>query len=86
MKQIGRELGVRYAVEGSVRKAGNRVRIAVQLIETETSAHVWADRYEGDLGDIFALQDELTSKSPLRWSGTFRRPRSSVRGSNQQLA
>jgi len=62
MKQIGRELGVRYAVEGSVRKAGNRVRIAVQLIETETSAHVWADRYEGDLGDIFALQDELTQQ------------------------
>jgi len=62
MKQIGRELGVRYAVEGSVRKAGNRVRIAVQLIETETGVHVWADRYEGDLGDIFALQDELTQQ------------------------
>ena len=62
MKQIGHELGVRYAVEGSVRKAGNRVRIAAQLVETETGAHVWADRYEGDLRDIFALQDELTER------------------------
>ncbi len=58
MKQIGRELGVRYVVEGSVRKAGNRVRIVAQLIETETGAHIWADRYERDLSDIFALQDD----------------------------
>ena len=62
MPQIGRELGVRYAVEGSVRRAGNQVRIAAQLVETETGAQVWADRYEGDLRDIFALQDELTER------------------------
>jgi TolB-like protein len=62
VKQIGRELGVRYVVEGSVRKAGSRVRIVAQLIETETGAHIWADRYERDLSDIFALQDEITER------------------------
>ena len=62
VQQIGRELGVRYVVEGSVRKSGNRVRIVAQLIETETGAHIWADRYEGDLRDIFALQDEITER------------------------
>jgi adenylate cyclase len=62
VKQIGRELGVRYVVEGSVRKSGTRVRIVAQLIETETGTHIWADRYEGDLRDIFALQDEITER------------------------
>ena len=62
VQQIGRELGVRYVVEGSVRKSGNRVRIVAQLIESETGAHIWADRYEGDLRDIFALQDEITER------------------------
>jgi adenylate cyclase len=62
VQQIGRELGVRYVVEGSVRKAGNRVRIVAQLIETETGAHIWADRFEGDLRDIFALQDAITER------------------------
>ena len=62
VQQIGRELGVRYVVEGSVRKSGNRVRIVAQLIETETGAHIWADRYGGDLRDVFALQDEITGR------------------------
>src|SRR5262245_27829568 len=62
VQQIGRELGVRYAVEGSVRKSDNRVRIVAQLIETETGAHLWADRYDGDLRDIFALQDAITER------------------------
>jgi len=62
VQQIGRELGVRYVVEGSVRKVGNRVRIVSQLIGTETGTHIWADRYEGDLRDIFALQDEITER------------------------
>jgi adenylate cyclase len=57
--QIGRELGVRYVVEGSVRKLDNRVRITAQLIDAMTGAHVWADRYDRDLTDIFALQDEV---------------------------
>jgi adenylate cyclase len=60
IKQVGRELGVRYVVEGSVRKAGNRVRITAQLIEAGTGAHIWADRYERGLSDIFALQDDIT--------------------------
>jgi adenylate cyclase len=59
VKQVGRELGVRYVLEGSVRKGGNRVRITVQLIEAETGAHVWAERYDRSLEDIFALQDEI---------------------------
>ena len=62
LKRIGRELGVRYIVEGSVRKSANRIRITVQLIDAETGAHIWADRYDRDLSDIFALQDEITEQ------------------------
>ena len=62
LKRIGHELGVRYIVEGSVRKSANRVRITVQLIDAETGAHIWADRYDRDLSDIFALQDEITER------------------------
>jgi len=61
-KQIGRELGVRYVLEGSVRRSGNQVRVNAQLIEAETEAHLWAERFTGDLGDLFALQDEITSR------------------------
>lgn len=61
VKKVARELGVRYVVEGSVRKSGNRVRITVQLIEAESDHHVWAERYDRDLQDIFAIQDEVTS-------------------------
>jgi adenylate cyclase len=60
--QVSRELGVRYVLEGSVRKAGNRVRVNVQLIDALTSGHVWAERYDRELKDIFALQDEVTQK------------------------
>jgi adenylate cyclase len=60
VKQVGRELGVRYLLEGSVRKSWNRVRIAAQLIDTATGTHIWADRYDRALDDIFAVQDELT--------------------------
>jgi len=59
VKQVGRELGVRYVLEGSVRKSANRVRITAQLIEAETGTHVWAERYDRSLDDIFALQDEI---------------------------
>ncbi len=58
--QVARELGVRYVIEGSVRKAGNRVRISAQLIDATTGRHVWAERYDRDLADIFELQDEMT--------------------------
>ena len=60
VKQVGRELGVRYVLEGSVRKAANRVRITGQLVDTTTGAHLWADRIDGGLGDIFDLQDQVT--------------------------
>jgi TolB-like protein/class 3 adenylate cyclase/tetratricopeptide (TPR) repeat protein len=61
IKQVGRELGVRYVLEGSVRKAGNRVRITGQLIDASTGTHLWADRFDGSLEDIFDLQDEVTT-------------------------
>ena len=62
VKRVSRELGVRYVLEGSVRKGGNRVRITAQLIDASTGNHIWADRYDGDLADVFALQDEITKK------------------------
>ena len=60
VKQIGRELGVRYVLEGSLRKSGNRIRVTAQLVEAETGNHVWAERYDRDLADIFAVQDEIS--------------------------
>jgi TolB-like protein/class 3 adenylate cyclase len=61
VKEVGRDLGVRYVLEGSIRKAGGRVRITGQLIDATTGAHLWADRYDGSLDDIFDLQDQVTS-------------------------
>ncbi|MBR0797986.1 adenylate/guanylate cyclase domain-containing protein [Bradyrhizobium jicamae] len=61
IKQVGRDLGVRYVLEGSVRKAGGRVRITGQLIDSTTGAHLWADRFDGALEDVFELQDKVTS-------------------------
>jgi TolB-like protein/class 3 adenylate cyclase len=81
-KQVGRELGVRYVLEGSVRKGGTRLRITAQLIETETGAHLWADRFDASLDDIFELQDQVAisvagvieptlqaAEIPWRWAG-----------------
>ena len=62
VKQVGRELGVRYVLEGSVRRGGTRLRITAQLVEAETGNHVWAERYDRDIGDIFAVQDEITER------------------------
>src|SRR5262249_15764406 len=61
VKQVGRELGVRYVLEGSVRKAGGQVRITGQLIDAVTGAHLWADRFDGSLEDVFELQDKVAS-------------------------
>ena len=61
VKQVGRELGVRYVLEGSVRKAGGRVRITAQLIDAQSGAHLWADRFDGSLEDVFDLQDKVAS-------------------------
>jgi adenylate cyclase len=60
VRQVARELGVRFVLEGSVRKAGNRIRITAQLIDATTGVHIWADRYDRDLSDMFAVQDEIT--------------------------
>ena len=60
IEDVGRELGVKYVVEGSVRRAADRVRVTAQLIDTETQSHIWADRYDRQLVDIFAIQDEIT--------------------------
>jgi len=60
INQVGRELSVRYVLEGSLRKAANRIRVTAQLVETETGNHVWAERYDRDLADIFAVQDEIS--------------------------
>jgi len=62
IRQVGRELGVRFVLEGSVRKAGNRVRITGQLVDASSGAHLWADRFDGDLQDIFNLQDQVTAR------------------------
>jgi TolB-like protein/Flp pilus assembly protein TadD len=61
-RQIGRELGVRYVLEGSVRRSGNQIRVNAQLIDADTDRHLWAERFDRDAGDLFALQDEVTSR------------------------
>jgi TolB-like protein/Flp pilus assembly protein TadD len=61
-KQIGRELGVRYVLEGDVQRSGSRVRVTAQLIDAESDTHLWAERFDGDAGDLFALQDEITNR------------------------
>jgi adenylate cyclase len=65
VKQVGRELGVRYVLEGSLRKAGNRIRVTAQLVEAESNKHVWAERYDRDLANIFAVQDEITEAATI---------------------
>ncbi|HIN77304.1 MAG TPA: hypothetical protein EYM97_00570, partial [Gemmatimonadetes bacterium] len=62
VRQVGEDLNVRYVLEGSVRKVGNRVRVTAQLINAATDHHMWAQNYDRDLSDIFALQDEITQK------------------------
>jgi adenylate cyclase len=65
VKRIGRELGVRYVLEGSLRKSGNRIRVTAQLVEAETGKHVWAERYDRDVADIFAVQDEISEAATI---------------------
>ena len=73
IKQVGRELGVRYVLEGSVRKSGSRIRITAQLIDASTGNHVWADRYDRELTDIFAVQDEITATITARLGTSIER-------------
>src|SRR5215467_8884421 len=67
-KQIGRELGVRYVLEGSVQRSSGRIRVSAQLIEAETDAHLWAQRFDRDMGDLFALQSEITRQIAMALS------------------
>jgi TolB-like protein/Flp pilus assembly protein TadD len=67
-RQIGRELGVRFVLEGSVQRSGNKVRITTQLIDAETNAHLWAERFDRDIGDLLALQNEITSRIAITLS------------------
>ena len=62
VRQVGRELGVRYVLEGGVRKAGARLRVTAQLVEAETGAHLWADKFDGELKDVFEVQDQITER------------------------
>ena len=70
-KQIGRELCVRYVLEGSVRRSGNRVRVNAELIDADTDAHLWAERFDRDTSDLFAVQDEITSRIAIALNSTL---------------
>jgi adenylate cyclase len=83
VRQVAQELGVRYVLEGSVRKAGNRVRITGQLIDATTGAHIWTDRFDGALDDIFELQDQVASNVAARSSQSYADPRSSAPAANR---
>ena len=83
VKQVGRELGVRYVLEGSVRKAANRIRIAAQLIDASTGAHLWADRFDCALEDIFDLQDHVSASVVGAIAPSSSMRRSSGPGANQ---
>ena len=78
LKQIGEELGVGYVVEGSVRKDGDHVRITAQLIDVVTGSHLWAEHYDRDLEDVFAVQDEITRPWWRRSSRSSMQPRISA--------
>ena len=78
VRQVARELGVRYVLEGSVRKAGNRVRVTAQLIDAATGNHLWAERYGRSLEDVFDLQDQVTASVVGASNRACGSPRSSV--------
>ena len=80
VKQIGRELNVRYALEGSVQRGGNRMRVNVQLIDAETGNHLWAERFDKPLADLFDMQDEIVA----RLAGRFERPACRRRGATRR--
>src|SRR5262249_2465461 len=71
VRQIGRELGVRYVLEGSVRRSGAQVRVSAQLIDAETAAHLWAERFDRDLGDLSALENDITTRIAVALNQTL---------------
>ena len=80
LKQIGRELNVRYVLEGSVQRSGNRLRVNVQLIDAETGAHLWAERFDKPVADLFDMQDEIVARLANAAGRTVDRRRSAARG------
>ena len=82
MKQIGRELNVRYVLEGSVQRGGDRMRVNVQLIDAESGAHLWAERFDKPVADLFDMQDEIVA----RLAGTAQRPTHRRRGAPRRTA
>ena len=86
MKQVGRELGVRYVLEGSVRKSADRVRITTQLIDSVTGAHVWAERYDRKYDDIFTLQDDITLSVVGTIEPSLREPKLTVQSVSDRIA
>jgi adenylate cyclase len=74
-KEISKELGVRYVLEGSVQRDQNHVRVNAQLIAGDTGAHLWADRFEENITDLFKLQDQVWHGSPIVWATNWQRPR-----------
>jgi TolB-like protein len=71
MRRVGQELGAQYIVEGSVRKTGDRVRLTAQLIEAASGNHIWADRYDRPLTEIFSLQDDVVHGIAEQWKGVL---------------
>ena len=82
VRQAGRELGVRYLLEGSVRKAGDRFRVTAQLIDAERGAHLWADKFDGGVDDVFDLQDRIAASVVEVVEPSCARRRSSARGAS----
>ena len=83
VQEVARELGVEYVLEGSVRKVGDRVRVTVQLIDAQTDRHVWAERYDRKLEDIFAIQDEVTGAIVARFPAASKPPRRNARSASE---
>ena len=79
VQQVGKDLGVKYVLEGSVRKAGGRVRITAQLIDASTGHHLWSERYDRELKGIFAIQDEITTEADASYAGEIDGRRAGVR-------
>ena len=86
MKVVGRELGVRYVLVGSLHESGNRIRVTAQLVEAETGKDVWAERYDRDLADIFAVQDEITEAVTIAVAPAIAMPSSSAQCASYRRA
>ena len=84
VKTIGRELNVRYVLEGSVQRGGNRMRVNVQLIDAETGNHLWAERFDKPLADLFDMQDEIVARLARRAQRPARRRRGATRGTGSE--